>query len=105
MGLAVPGSVVCLVIVVGFDVVVVVDLVLSVLGLGAVDGLVVVVGLIVGLEVVVELIVVVLVVVVGFVVVFVVRSDVGTGVGLFVVIGFPVRILGVVDTAQSTFTL
>ena len=47
-----------------------------------------------------ELIVVVLVVVV-----FVVRSDVGTGVGLFVVIGFPVGILGVVDTAQSTFTL
>ena len=90
-----------MVVVVGFDVVVVVDLVLSVLGLDAVDGLVVVavVGLIVGL-VVAELIVVVLVVVV-----FVVRSDVGTGVGLFVVIGFPVGILGVVDTAQSTFTL
>ena len=99
MGLAVLGSVVCLVVVVGFDVVVVVDLVLSVLGLGVVDGLVVVavVGLIVGL-VVVELIVVALVVVV-----FVVGSDVGTGVGLFVVIGFPVGILGV--TAQSTFTL
>ena len=52
-----------------------------------------VVGSIVGL-VVVELIGVVLVVVVGLVV----RSDVGTGVGLFVVMGFPVGILGVVAT-------